>query len=146
MAIASLSATASDTYVGGTFYMQWMLSGDALHKCGYICASHATEDLEFSVCPTGGTPASVLALQADLDIDTLVTDGVMYEYYSLHVGTALRLGCEETATALFIGTAVIASADGVAGLFEAATTAGAVAGYSLEVVDVAADKWVEIMT
>lgn len=145
MAIAELSASASDTYIGGTFYMMWLLSGDALHQCGYVCASHATND-EAVVCPTGGTPGMVCALQNDLDIDTVITDGVMYEYYSLHAGTALRLPYEETAGALFIGTAVIASFDGVAGMVEAATTAGTIAGYSLKVVDAAADLWVEVIT
>lgn len=146
MAIAELSASASDTYIGGTFYIQWLLSGDALHQCGYICASHATND-EAIVCPVDGVPGMVCALQADLDIDTVVVDERMLAYYMLHAGTGLRVPYEETAGALFHGTAVITCVTGgVAGMVEVGTTAGVVVGYSLKVVDAAADTWVEVIT
>ena len=146
MAIAELSATANDTYVGGTFYMVWWNAGDALHQCGYVVADHATNDAEVIVLgTTTGIPYAVCALQADLDIDTVVTDGVMYEYYALHVGTALRVPNDETAQAYLKGTAAMTST-GVAGMVEGGTTAGLIVGYSLKSVDVAADTYIELIT
>ncbi len=145
MAIAELSASASDTYIGGVFYMVWFEAGDSSHQCGYVISDDATSDEEVIVCATGGTPFAVTALQADLDIDTSVTAGTMYEYYALHAGTALRVGHDTDADATFKGTAFIRSA-AIAGLVESGTTAGLVVGYGLKTYDVAADKYVELIT
>ena len=144
--MADLSGTAEDTYVGGNFYMMWWLSGDALMKCGYVTADHAENDMEVIICPKAGTPNAVAALQADVDIDTLLTDGVMYQFYSLHAGTVLRVQCEDDATASFKGDCFIASNDGDAGMVEEATTAGAVVGYLMKTTDVAAAAWIELIT
>lgn len=145
--MADLSGTAADTYVGGNFYIMWWLSGDALMKCGYVTADHATNDTEVIICPTGGTPNSIVALQAIVDIDTLLTDGVMYEFYSLHAGTVLTVKIEDDATAALKGEAFIASADGDAGTVELASTAGLVVGYSMKSYDTDAQgTWVELIT
>jgi len=145
MAIAELSASASDCYVGGAFYLMWWNAGDALHQCGYVVADHATNDAEVIVCGTGGVPYGVCALQADLDIDSVITDGAMYAYYVLHAGTALRVPHDADAAAYLKGAAVIRSA-AIAGLVEAGTTAGVVVGYTLKTTDVAADTWIEVIT
>ena len=145
MAIAELSASASDTYIGGSFFIVWFNAGDALHQCGYVVSDHATNDAEVIVCATSGTPFAVTALQADLDIDTAVTDGVMYEYYALHAGTALRVAHDTDADATFKGTAFLRSA-AIAGMVESGTTAGLVVGYGLKTYDAAADKYVELIT
>jgi hypothetical protein len=147
MAIAELSATANDTYIGGTFYMMWHLAGDAVHQCGYVVASHATEDLEMIVCGVGGIPACVTALQHDLDIDTEITDGVMYEYYLLHVGTALLLPHDTNADAAFAGEDMGRS-ETVAGMINAGPTIedNELVGRLMKVYDAAADCWLEVIT
>lgn len=147
MAIAELSDTASDTYIGGTFYMMWHLAGDAAHQCGYVVASHATVDLEVIVCGTGGIPFCVTALQHDLDIDSVITDGEMYEYYLLHVGTALLLPHDTNADAAFAGEDMGRS-ETVAGMINAAPTVedNELVGRLMKVYDVAADKWLEVIT
>ena len=147
MAIAELSATASDTYIGGTFFMTWRLAGDALHQCGYVCASHATIDLELIVCGTSGIPFSVCALQHDLDIDSVVTDGVMYEYYVLHVGTLLHLPHDGNTDAAFAGEDMGRS-ESIAGLINAGPTIedNELVGRLFQVYDVAADCWLEVIT
>ena len=145
MAIQELSAVANDTYVGGNFVVAWWNAGDALHQCGYVVADHATNDDEVIVCGTGGTPFAVTALQADLDIDTVVVDGIMYKYYLLHAGTILRVGHDTDANAYLKGAGAIRSA-AIAGLVEAGTTAGAVVGYSVKTYDAGADLYLELIT
>lgn len=145
MAIAELSASAADTYIGGLFYMMWWEAGDSSHQCGYVISDDATADEEVLVCATGGTPFGVTALQADLDIDSSVTSGKMYEYYALHAGTALRIGHDTDADATFKGTAFLRSA-AIAGLVESGSTAGVVVGYGLKTYDAAADMYVELIT
>ena len=81
MAIAELSDYHNDTYVGGNFYMAWWEAGDSSHQCGYVIEDDASSDEEVIVCSTDGIPCAVTALQHDLDIDTAVTAGKMYEYY-----------------------------------------------------------------
>ena len=103
MAIAELSATASDCYVAGNFVLKWMEAGDSSHQCGYIVEADATADEEVIVCSTDGFPWLVTALQADLDIDTSVTAGSMYSYYTLHAGTVLRVPHDTNSDALFGG-------------------------------------------
>lgn len=145
MAIQELSAVAEDTYVGGNFYMMWWNAGDALHQCGYVVADHATNDAEVIVCATSGVPYGVGALQADVDIDTAFTDGVMYQYYVLHAGTVLRIPHDADAQACLKGAAMLRSA-AIAGMVEAGTTAGVVVGYSLKTYDTCADVYLELVT
>ncbi len=144
--MADLSGTANDTYVGGQFYMMWHLAGDGNMICGGITADHATNDTEVIICPLAGVPNGVTALQATVDIDTALTDGVFYEFYSLKAGTVLRAQCEDDATASFKGDCFIASNDGDAGMVEEATTAGVVVGYLMKTIDVAAAAWLELIT
>lgn len=145
MALANLSASANDTYIGGNFYMMWWLAGDALMKCGYVIADHATNDAEVIICSTSGVPFGVAALQADVDIDTLLTDGTVYGFYALHSGTALRLGWQTSGAAIRIHGAVSRSA-AVAGTCVEARTAGATIGNTLEAEDSPADKWLNVLT
>jgi len=145
MAIQELSAVAEDTYVGGNFYMMWWNAGDALHQCGYVVADHATEDAEVIVCSTSGIPYGVGALQADVDIDTAFTDGVMYEYYCLHAGTVLRIPNDEDDLAALKGAAFIRS-DAVAGMVEQNSTAGYVVGYIMKTMDATVDLYLELIT
>ena len=145
MAIAELSATAGDTYVGGAFYMMWWEAGDASHQCGYVVEDDGTAAEEVTVCATNGVPFAVTALQADLDIDTSVTAGIMYEYYALHAGTVLRVPHDADAAAGLKGNAYIRS-DAIAGMVEKNTTAGVVVGYSLKTLDAPADTYIELIT
>lgn len=145
MAIQELSAVANDTYIGGNFYIMWYLAGDALHQCGYVVADHANIDTEVIVCGTGDIPFGVCALQNDLDIDSVITDGVMYSYYVLHAGTALRIPHDTDASATLKGAAFLRSA-AIAGLVEAGSTAGVVVGYGLKTYDAAADLYLDLIT
>lgn len=145
MAIQELSAVANDTYVGGNFYLMWWLSGDALHQTGYVVADHASNDAEVIVCATGGQPFGVAALHASTDIDSPFSDAVMYPYYLLHCGTALRVAHDADAQASLKGAAFIRSA-ALAGMVETGTTNGIVVGYGLKTYDACADKYLELIT
>jgi len=146
MTQASLSTTASDTYIGGSFYMMWWLAGDGNMKCGYTITDHATIDTEVIICTVNTAPFGVTALQADVDIDTALTDGVMYEFYSLHAGTALRIPHEDDAGATLKGAAFVTSVDGDAGTVQAGTTAGKVVGYGLKTYDTAQGAFLDLIT
>ena len=145
MAIAELSASADDTYVGGEFYMMWWEAGDSSHQCGYVIMDDGTAAEEVKVCATSGVPFGVTALQADLDIDTSVTSGKMYEYYALHAGTILRIPHDADAAAGLKGNAYLRSA-AIAGMVELGTTAGVVVGYALKTYDAPADTYIELIT
>lgn len=145
MALANLSATANDCYIGGPFYMMWWLAGDALMKCGYIVADHATNDAEVIICGTSGIPFGVTALQDDVDIDTLLSDGTTYKFYALHAGTALRVGYEDAVKAIKLGEAMSKSAT-TAGTVLSGRTAGSYVGTTLVVEDAAQNLWIEVMS
>lgn len=145
MAIAELSASANDTYVGGAFYMMWWEAGDSSHQCGYVVEDDATADEEVIVGSTDCVPFAVTALQADLDIDTEVTSGLIYEYYALHAGTVLLIPHDADAAAGFKGNAYLRSA-AIAGMVELGTTAGVVVGYAMRTYDTPADTYIELIT
>lgn len=145
MAIEELGDVANDTYVAGAFVMSWFLTGDALQQCGQVNADHATNDAETIICGTAGVPFGITALQAAVDIDTPIADGIMSSSYTLHAGTVLRVGNDATAAAYFKGTGAITSTT-VAGLVEDGTTAGVVVGYSMKTYDAGADKYLELIT
>lgn len=141
-----LSASANDTYVGGAFYMMWWLAADGNMKCGYTITDHATEDEGVIICTINTAPYGVTALQADVDIDTALTDGVMYQNYILHVGTALRIPHEDDAGAGLKGAACVTSIDGDAGTVEYGTTAGKVVGYGVKSYDTAVGAFLDLIT
>lgn len=146
MAIQELSAVpASDTYVGGNFYLMWWLAGDALHQTGYVVADHATNDAEVIVCGVGDKPYGVGALQADVDIDTAFSDGSTYSYYLLHAGTILRIAHDADAQASLKGAAFIRSA-ALAGMVETGTTDQYVVGWGMRTYDTTADLYLKLIT
>jgi len=145
MAIAELSASHNDTYVGGNFYMMWWEAGDSSHQCGYVIEDDASADDEVIVCSTDGVPCGITALQNDLDIDTAVTSGKMYEYYCLHIGTVLMVPHDEDDAASLKGQAYLRSAAD-AGMVELGTTAGVVVGYSQKTYDAPVDCYIELVT
>jgi len=144
MAIQELSAVASDTYVGGNFYMMWWEAGDAAHQCGYLVQDDGSDE-EVKVCATSTVPFAVTALQSTLDINTEVVEGVMYEYYSLKAGTVLLIPHDTVEDASVRGTCMISST-AVAGMVEADTTAGMVVGYCMKSYDTDADLYLELIT
>lgn len=146
MALANLSATANDCYVGGSFYMMWWLAGDSSMQTGFVIADHATNDAEVIICSTSGIPFGVAALQSTVDVDTAFTDAILYSFYALHSGTVFRLGKDTTAQVIKLGDSMRRSA-AVAGLIGGgALDANSHVGKYLETEDVGADKWLKVIT
>ena len=137
---------ANDTYVGGSFVIEWFEAGDSAHKCGEVVEAESTGNAgEVIVCSTDGIPFAVLGLQADLDIDTDVTEGLSYMYYLLHAGTILRIPHDETAETGIRGEACIRSA-AVGGSVYKGTTAGVVVGYLVRDDTTCASSWLVLIT
>lgn len=146
MALADLSGTANDTYVGGSFYMMWWLAGDALMKCGLVIGAHASNDAEVIICPTAAKePAGITALQADVDIDTALTDGTVYGFYALGAGTVLRVGVDAGTPSLTKAWATSTSTTR-AGNVRRSQGLGQEIGYPIKTYDSAADTWIEVIT
>jgi hypothetical protein len=147
MAIEELSSRANDCYIGGHFVMKWMEAGDSSHQCAYIVEADASADEEVIVCSTDGFPWLVTALQADLDIDSSVTAGVMYNYYTLHAGTVLWVPHDTNADAAF-GGEDMGRSETVAGMINAGPTIedNELVGRLWETIDVAADKYCKLIS
>jgi len=147
MAAGNLSdVPANDTYVGGNFIIEWFEAGDSAHKCGEVVEAEASGNAgEVIVCSVDGIPFAVTGLQADLDIDTDVTEGLPYMYYLLHAGTVLRIPHDATTETGIRGEGCIRS-DAIGGAVEKGTTAGAVVGYLVRDDTTCADSWVVLIT
>ena len=146
MAIEELSTRASDCYIGGNFNMIWRLAGDSVHQCAYVVEGDASVNGEVIACSTDGLPLAVTALQASLDIDTEVTEGVMYEYYLLHSATMLWLPHDTNADAIVEGDSLIRSAS-VAGMVDTpATSVANVVGWIIEKLAAAVDLYIKAVT
>jgi hypothetical protein len=146
MALDNLSDTASDTYIGGNFNMMWFEAGDSTMKCGLLVECDETAAEEITVNAVNTEAFGVLALQADLDIDTAVTSGKTYSIYLLHSGTMLYLQHEDDAGTLYKGQICRDSIDGDAGRFQSGSTAGHVIGWSLVLDGTAQGDWEKMIT
>lgn len=148
MALANLSdLPANDCYIGGQFYMMWWLAGDAYMKCGFLAGSHASNDGELiSTYAATVNPCAVAALQADVDIDTALSDGTMYEFYMLGCGTHLRLPHDGTVGALLKGDPLENTASTARGTVKKWVTPGKIMGFVTKTIDAAEQVWIKGIT
>lgn len=146
MALANLSTIANDCYIGGQFYTMWWLAGDAHMKCGFLTGAHASNDAEMiSTYAATVSPAAVAALQADVDIDTALSDASMYEFYMLGAGTLFNIPHDGTIEAILKGKGLEGTAGTARGTVKSWDGTGQILGYTIRTYDTTEQEWLKMV-